>query len=70
MSNEQTTENTGNTERIITAMLTRAEIEALNVTAARLGMTSPEMLSRALMAEIVTTLMTFATIATPFCLMA
>lgn len=51
MSNEQTTENTGNGERIVTAMLTRAEIEAMNATAARLGMTAPAMLSRALLAE-------------------
>ena len=52
MSKEQPTENTGNVERIVTAMLTRAEIEAMNATAARLGMTSLEMLSRALIAEV------------------
>lgn len=52
MSNEQTTENTGNVERIVTAMLPRAEIEALNTAAARFGMTAPEMLSRALIAEV------------------
>ena len=51
MSNEQTTENTDKAERIVTAMLTRTEIEAMNATAARLGMTAPEMLSRVVLAE-------------------
>lgn len=52
MNNKQTTDKAGNVERIVTAMLTRAEIEAMNATAARLGMTAPEMLSRALIAEV------------------
>ena len=52
MNNEQTTDNTGKAERIVTAMLTRADIEAMKATSARLGMTAPEMLSRALIAEV------------------
>ena len=52
MSKEQPTENTGNVERIVTAMLPRAEIEALNTAAARFGMTAPQMLSLALVAEV------------------
>ena len=52
MSNEQTTKNTGNGERIVTAMLTREQIDALNLAAARLGMTAPEMLRRAVIAEV------------------
>lgn len=38
-------------ERNITLYLTREQIDALNIAAARLGMTAPEMLKRALMAE-------------------
>ena len=52
MSKEHTTENTGKAEHIVKTMLTRAEIEAMNATAARLGMTTPAMLSRAVMAEV------------------
>lgn len=52
MSNEYTTENTGTSERTITLYLTPAELEALNAQAARLGMTVPEMLIRALIAEV------------------
>lgn len=52
MSNEYTTENTGTSERTITLYLTPAEIEAMNATAARLGMTTPAILSRAVIAEV------------------
>ena len=52
MSKEHTTENTGKAERIVKTMLTRAEIEAMNATAARLGMTAPAILSRAVIAEV------------------
>lgn len=52
MSKEHTTQNTGKAERIVKTMLTPAEIEALNAQAARLGMTTPAMLSRAVIAEV------------------
>ena len=47
-----TTENTGTSERTITLYITPAELEALNAQAARLGMTAPAMLSRAVIAEV------------------
>ena len=39
-------------ERNITLYLTREQIDALNIAAARLGMTAPEMLRRAVIAEV------------------
>ena len=39
-------------EREITLYLTREQIDALNLAAARLGMTAPEMLIRALITEV------------------
>lgn len=47
----QTDKQTAGTVQSFTVYLTREQIDALNLAAARLGMTAPEMLSRALIAE-------------------
>lgn len=47
----QTDTQTAGTVQSFTVYLTREQIDALNLAAARLGMTAPEMLSRALIAE-------------------
>lgn len=50
-SNTQTQTAGGIEERMITLDLTREEIDALNLAAARLGMTAPALLSLALETE-------------------
>lgn len=48
----QTDTQTAGTVQNITVYLTREQIDALNLAAARLGMTAPEMLKRAMIAEV------------------
>lgn len=48
----QTDAQTAGTVQSITVYLTREQIDALNLAAARLGMTAPEMLKRAMIAEV------------------
>ncbi len=48
----QTDTQTAGTVQSITVYLTREQIDALNLAAARLGMTAPEMLKRAMIAEV------------------
>ena len=48
----QTDTQTAGTVQSITVYLTRKQIDALNLAAARLGMTAPEMLKRAMIAEV------------------
>lgn len=53
MNTQTDTQTTGaKQERKITLCLTREQIDALNLDAARLGMTAPEMLIRALITEV------------------
>ena len=47
-----TDKQTAGTVRPCMVNLTREQIDALNLAAARLGMTAPEMLSRAVIAEV------------------
>ena len=47
----QTDTQTAGTVKSFTVYLTREQIDALNLAAARLGMTAPEMLRRAMIAE-------------------
>ena len=48
----QTDTQTAGTVQSITVYLTREQIDALNLAAARFGMTAPEMLKRAMIAEV------------------
>lgn len=50
MTTQTDTQTTG-TVQSFTVYLTREQIDALNLAAAHLGMTAPEMLSRAMIAE-------------------
>ena len=50
MTTQTDTQTTG-TVQSFTVYLTREQIDALNLAAARLGMTAPEMLRRAMIAE-------------------